>query len=103
MTSHHPSRPPCCPGSSSPTGRIRGHFQTIEYAIYERRKNEPPPRPDIQEVISSGTKYRVPGTAGTSDVEIAKVKISCASGTNWEPAKLLGKPGRNAWQLWAYE
>jgi DMSO/TMAO reductase YedYZ molybdopterin-dependent catalytic subunit len=95
----------------------RGHFQTIEYAIYERSENEPPrrvqiteiqpkaeiARPDMEEVIPAGIKYRVHGAAWASGGGIAKVEVSYDSGTSWEPAKLLGETVKNAWQLWECE
>ena len=93
-----------------------GYFQSIDYAYWERRSGLPAlvpitelhvkaeiARPRMGEVVPAGAKYRLHGAAWTGNANIAKVDISDDGGSTWRPAKLLGKPVPNAWQLWEYE
>ncbi|MGC4046744.1 MAG: sulfite oxidase [Armatimonas sp.] len=92
-----------------------GHFQTIDYAIWETThgvKSRIPvteiqvkaeiARPEMQESIAAGSTYRISGAAWTGDSEIAKVEVSTDEGKTWEVARLLGASARYAWRLWEY-
>lgn len=92
-----------------------GHFQTIDYAFWERRDGLPVrvpitemrikaeiARPHIGEIVPAATAYRMHGAAWTGDAPITTVDISDDDGLTWHAAKLLGSFVPNAWQLWEY-
>jgi DMSO/TMAO reductase YedYZ molybdopterin-dependent catalytic subunit len=92
-----------------------GFFQTMVYSYYQRREGLPSmapitelqvkaevARPAREEVVPSGTAYRVHGAAWTGESEIAKVEISTDGGKTWAEAKLLDRSVRYAWRLWEY-
>jgi DMSO/TMAO reductase YedYZ molybdopterin-dependent catalytic subunit len=93
-----------------------GYYQTLDYAYWKRLGElaELVPlaemqikaeiaRPTEGEVVPPNSNVRIHGAAWTSDCEITKVEISVDGGTNWNEARLLGKPVRNAWRLWEYD
>lgn len=93
-----------------------GHFQTVDYAYYERSGGEPVrvpltemvvksliARPGVHEVVPAGQKYRVYGAAWTGETEISKVEVSADRGQTWSAARLTGQPARHAWVLWEYD
>jgi DMSO/TMAO reductase YedYZ molybdopterin-dependent catalytic subunit len=96
---------------------FNGHFQTVDYAYYERRNGLPTrvplstmqvkseiARPAVGEAVPAGLPYRVFGAAWTGDdAEIRKVEVSTDGGRSWSDAKLLGKSVRGAWRLWEYD
>ncbi len=94
---------------------FQGHFQTVDYARWERRDGLPSrvplselevkaeiARPAMHEVLSGGSTYRVHGAAWTSDADIARVEVSTDGGQQWSPARLQGRSVRNAWRLWEF-
>lgn len=93
-----------------------GHFQSIDYAIWETRygvKSRIPvtemqvkaeiARPEVQEVIKASSAYKMTGAAWTGDSDITKVEVSVDEGKSWEPARLLGTSNRYAWRFWEYD
>ncbi len=92
---------------------FNGHFQSVDYAIWERVNGLPTrtpitemqvksqiARPDMREVVAAGSVYRVYGAAWTGDSEIAQVEVSMDGGMNWQSTKLLGKSTRFTWRFW---
>ena len=92
---------------------FQGHFQSVDYAIWERPNGLPTrtpitemqvksqiARPDMREAVAAGSVYRVHGAAWTGDSEITRVEISSDGGMNWQPTKLLGKSTRFTWRFW---
>ncbi len=92
---------------------FNGHFQSVDYALWERPDGIPArvpitemqiksqiARPDMHEVIASGTVYRMFGAAWTGDSEIVRVEISEDAGKSWMEARMLGKPNRHTWRFW---
>jgi DMSO/TMAO reductase YedYZ molybdopterin-dependent catalytic subunit len=96
---------------------FNGHFQTVDYAYYERRNGLPSrvplttmqvkseiARPAAGESVPAGAPYRVFGAAWTGDdADIRKVEVSTDGGRSWSEGKLLGKSARGAWRLWEYD
>ena len=95
---------------------FQGFFQTMEYAIWERKAGLPTlvpvsegqvksqiARPAPYEVISGGSEYRMYGAAWAGNSDVAKVEISDDGGETWTDAKLLGEPVRFAWRLWEHK
>ena len=93
-----------------------GHFQTVDYAYWQRRDGLPNripvtemqvkaeiSRPATNETVDAGKTYKITGAAWTGDAQIRKVEISDDGGTTWKPAKLIGKASRHAWRLWEFE
>lgn len=92
-----------------------GHFQTIDYAFWERCDGLPErvpitemrikaeiARPHIGEVVPAATAYRMHGAAWTGDAQIVTVDISDDAGATWHTAKLIGSFMPNAWQFWEH-
>jgi DMSO/TMAO reductase YedYZ molybdopterin-dependent catalytic subunit len=92
---------------------FHGHFQSVDYAIWERTNGLPTrvpitemqvksqiARPDMRETIAAGTVYRVYGAAWTGDSDITQVEVSADGGLTWQPTKLLGKSTRFTWRFW---
>jgi DMSO/TMAO reductase YedYZ molybdopterin-dependent catalytic subunit len=92
---------------------FQGHFQTIDYARWERIDGIPTrvplgevavkseiARPAMYERIAPGSRYRIHGAAWTGDSEIARVDVSTDGGKSWNPAKMLGNTVKHAWRLW---
>lgn len=95
---------------------FQGHFQTIDYAYWERQHGEPTraplreiavksaiARPAMHEVVPANGRYRVYGAAWTGESEITKVEVSTDRGQTWASARLTGQPQRYAWVLWEYD
>ena len=95
---------------------FNGYFQTVDYARWERPNGIPTrvpltemqvkseiARPDMREVVTAGSAYRVFGAAWTGDADIERVEISPDGGQTWERAQLLDKPVRYAWRFWEYQ
>ena len=92
----------------------QGHFQTIDYAIFERRDGLPIrvpitelqikaaiARPVTHEVIAAGTPYTISGAAwGSSPVR--RVEVSVDGGTSWAQAALNDRSHAFSWRLWSY-
>ena len=92
-----------------------GFFQTMVYSYYERRGGLPVlvpttelqvkaeiARPARQEIVRTGSAYRVHGAAWTGESDVRKVEVSTDSGKNWAEARLLDRSVRYAWRLWEY-
>src|SRR5262249_7832822 len=92
---------------------FNGFFQTLQYAIFERRHGEPTlvtttegqvkaqiARPALGEVVKADTVYRMHGAAWTGESEIKKVEVSTDGGKSWQEAKLLDRSVRYGWRLW---
>ncbi len=90
-----------------------GHFQSVDYAVWERPNGIPTrvpltemqvkseiARPDSHEIVAANSVYRIFGAAWTADSEISKVDVSTDGGHSWQPAKLLGRPVGNTWRFW---
>src|SRR6266571_8684923 len=95
--------------------RFTGYYQTIDYAYWKRRAEEPELAPvtELQikaeiakpaegETVPANSSVRVYGAAWTSDGEITKVEVSSDGGATWTDANLLGKSKPNAWRLWEF-
>lgn len=93
-----------------------GHFQTVDYAYWERRNGLPSrrmisemlvksqiARPSIHEVVAAGSTYRMSGAAWTSSGQVSRVQVTADGGANWADAKLVGQPVPHAWRLWEFE
>ncbi len=86
---------------------FNGHFQTLDYAYWERRgemalrvplsemqiKAEIA-RPFEGEIVRANSTVRVHGAAWTSDSEIARVELTTDGGCTWMEARLLGNQSR---------
>jgi DMSO/TMAO reductase YedYZ molybdopterin-dependent catalytic subunit len=94
---------------------FQGHFQTVDYAIWDRSLGIPTripvtemqvkaeiARPALAEKIPAGTPYRIYGAAWTGEAEVAKVEVSTDGGATWNTAKLLDKAARYTWRFWEY-
>ncbi len=94
---------------------FNGYFQSVDYAMWERTNGLPTrvpltemqiksqiARPDIHEVLTAGSTYRVYGAAWTGNSDVARVEVSADAGQSWQTASLLGKPIRHAWRFWEY-
>jgi DMSO/TMAO reductase YedYZ molybdopterin-dependent catalytic subunit len=94
---------------------FHGHFQTVDYAIWERSYGVPTrvpitemlvkaeiARPGAADRIAAGASYLIHGAAWTGKADIAKVDVSADGGQTWNTAKLLGSQTRYAWRLWEY-
>jgi DMSO/TMAO reductase YedYZ molybdopterin-dependent catalytic subunit len=92
-----------------------GYYQTIDYAYWKRRAEEPELAPvtELQikaeiakpaegETVPANSSVRVYGAAWTSDGEITKVEVSTNGGATWTDANLLGESKSNAWRLWEF-
>ena len=92
---------------------FNGHFQSVDYAVWERTNGLPTrvpimemqvksqiARPDMREEVKAGSVYRVYGAAWTGDSEITQVEVSTDSGLTWQPTRLLGKSMRFTWRFW---
>src|SRR5438445_5545980 len=92
-----------------------GYYQTIDYAYWKRRAEEPELAPvtEVQikaeiakpaegETVPANSSVRVYGAAWTSDGEITKVELSTDGGATWTDANLLGESKSNAWRLWEF-
>jgi DMSO/TMAO reductase YedYZ molybdopterin-dependent catalytic subunit len=95
---------------------FQGHFQTVDYAYWDRRDGLPTripitemqvkseiARPEMHEIVPAGSRYRVFGAAWGGEHEIRRVELSADGGKTWSDAKLTGKPLRYAWQFWEHE
>lgn len=95
---------------------FQGFFQTVEYAIWERRDGLPTlapvtevqvksqiARPAPYESVPKGSKYRMHGAAWAGEANVAKVEVSNDGGETWKAARLLGEPVKYAWRLWEHE
>jgi len=93
-----------------------GYYQTIDYAYWERRAEEPELAPvtELQikaeiakpaegATVPANSSVRVHGAAWTSDGEITKVEVSTDGGATWTEANLLGESKPNAWRLWEFD
>src|SRR5438874_3533379 len=92
-----------------------GYYQTIDYAYWKRRAEEPELAPvtELQikaeiakpaegDTVPANSSVRVYGAAWTSDGEITKVEVSTDGGATWTDANLLGESKSNAWRLWEF-
>lgn len=93
----------------------QGHFQTVDYAYWERKNGLPNrtplseiqvkaaiSRPFIREVVPAKGRYRVHGAAWAGESEVQKVEISADGGKTWADAHLRDRPVRYAWRFWEY-
>ncbi len=95
---------------------FHGFFQTMEYAVWERRHGLPTlvpvseiqvkaqiARPAPHEIVPRGKSYRIRGAAWAGESDVARVEISDDGGRSWSDASLLGDPIRYAWRFWEHE
>jgi DMSO/TMAO reductase YedYZ molybdopterin-dependent catalytic subunit len=94
---------------------FQGHFQTVDYAIWERRNGLPNrvpiteiqvkssiARPITHEVIRAGTPYRIVGAAWSGDSPVRTVEVSTDGGKSWDKANLRDRSVPFAWRLWDF-
>ena len=94
----------------------QGFWQTLDYAIWQRREEVPSlipvtelqvkssiARPALNEVIPPGSKQKIFGAAWTGDSKIKKVEVSTDNGQTWNIAKLQSDPEKYVWTLWEYD
>jgi len=92
-----------------------GYWQTVDYAIWNRRHGaaalEPITAMAIKSMITApaadatlpaGKDFEVRGAAWVGDSEVAKVEVSTDDGHFWHDAKLLGDAVPFAWRLWEW-
>jgi DMSO/TMAO reductase YedYZ molybdopterin-dependent catalytic subunit len=92
---------------------FRGYWQTVDYAIWDRRSGEPTLEPigemEIKasiaspvagDVLAAGKDHRIHGAAWAGESDVAKVEVSTDGGRSWQPARLLGEAVAFAWRLW---
>src|SRR5437588_5462694 len=92
-----------------------GHWQTMDYAYWERRNGLPSrrmisdllvkseiARPSSDEVVAVGTSYRVHGAAWTSSGQIKRVEFSSDGGRSWTDASLGAEYGPHTWRMWEF-
>ena len=93
----------------------QGHFQTVEYATYERRGGLPVrvpitemqikaavARPVTHEVIASGSPYTIVGAAWSGESPLRRVDVSVDGGANWAQASLQDRSHAYSWRIWSY-
>jgi hypothetical protein len=91
---------------------FEGYFQTLTYAVWQRRHGLPSlvpvtelkvkaqiARPAPGEVVPAGSKYRVRGAVWSAGAGVAKVEFSADGGATWVEAKSLGESVSHAWRL----
>ena len=94
---------------------FQGHFQTIDYAIFERRDGLPVrvpitelqtkaaiARPVTHEVIAAGSPYTISGAAWGGQSPVRRVDVSTDGGSNWAQATLNDRSHPFAWRFWSY-
>lgn len=93
---------------------FHGHFQTVDYATFERHDGFPVrvpitemqvkaaiARPVTHEVIAAGMPFTISGAAwGGSPVR--RVEVSVDGGTTWVQAALNDRSHAFSWRLWSY-
>lgn len=95
---------------------FHGYYQSIDYTYWERmdglltlrplgemRVKAQIARPEMHEVIPSGTNYRVHGAAWAGEDDVARVEVSTDGGQSWSAAELTGEPVKHAWRLWQFD
>lgn len=93
-----------------------GYFQTLMYAIWERRGELPDlvpvgeiqvkaeiARPVLHEVVPAGASCRIFGAAWTGEGIVSRVDLSTDGGSTWSPARLTSEPIPYVWRLWEYD
>jgi DMSO/TMAO reductase YedYZ molybdopterin-dependent catalytic subunit len=94
---------------------FRGYWQTVDYAIWDRRSGEPAleqitevevkasiASPAAGDALAAGKDHRVHGAAWAGELEVAKVEVSADGGRSWQTATLLGDAVPFAWRLWEW-
>ncbi len=95
---------------------FHGFFQTMEYAVWERRHGLPTlvpvseiqvkaqiARPAPHEVVPKGTTYRILGAAWAGESNVVNVEISDDRGESWTAGRWISDPIRFAWRFWEHE
>jgi DMSO/TMAO reductase YedYZ molybdopterin-dependent catalytic subunit len=93
----------------------QGHFQTVDYATFDRREGLPVrvpisemqvkasiARPVIHEIITAGKPYTISGAAWSGEKPIQRVDISTDGGASWSQARLTDRSHPHSWRLWSY-
>lgn len=93
----------------------KGHFQTVEYATFERQNGLPVrvpitemqvkasiARPVTHEVIPAGAAYTIAGAAWSGESPLQRVEVSTDGGATWARASFNDRSHANAWRLWSY-
>jgi DMSO/TMAO reductase YedYZ molybdopterin-dependent catalytic subunit len=93
----------------------QGHFQTVDYAVFERRDGLPVrvpiadlqlkaaiARPVTHEVIAAGTPYTISGAAWSGESPVRRVEVSTDGGMTWAQAVLNDRSHPFSWRLWSY-
>ncbi|HLJ57117.1 MAG TPA: sulfite oxidase [Chthonomonadaceae bacterium] len=95
---------------------FQGHFQTVEYATFDRRDGLPVrvpitelqikasiARPVMHETVPAGRPYRITGAAWSGEAPIDRVDVSTDDGASWSPALLRGRTIPYCWRLWSFD
>ena len=95
---------------------FQGFFQTMDYAIWDRRQGLPTlvpvaevqvkaqiARPAPFEVVAKDTNYRMFGAAWAGEAPVARVEVSDDGGRSWSPARCLGESIQFAWRFWEHD
>jgi DMSO/TMAO reductase YedYZ molybdopterin-dependent catalytic subunit len=94
---------------------FRGYWQTVDYAIWDRRSGEYSleaitemaikasiASPAAGDVLAAGKDHRIHGAAWVGESEVARVEVSTDASRSWQTAKLLGAAVPFAWRLWEW-
>jgi len=95
---------------------FHGHFQSIDYAYWQRRSGGPSltpittiqlkaqiARPTPEEIIPAGMPYEIRGAAWTGEGTVSAVEVSTDGGRQWSRARLYGESAPFTWRLWRHE
>jgi len=94
---------------------FQGHFQTVDYATFERRNGlvtrvpitelqvkASIARPVLHEIIPAARPYTISGAAWSGDSPIQRVEVSTDGGASWLQARLNDRSHPYSWRLWSY-
>jgi DMSO/TMAO reductase YedYZ molybdopterin-dependent catalytic subunit len=95
---------------------FQGYFQTTDYAWWKENGNSNPERvplgemslksqiarPQIDEPIAAGSRYRVYGAAWSAN-QVDSVEFSDDDGQSWQQAQLLDPAHPGIWRRWQFE
>jgi DMSO/TMAO reductase YedYZ molybdopterin-dependent catalytic subunit len=93
---------------------FRGYWQTVDYAVWKRRGDEPSlepitemdvkssiARPAAGAVLAAGSDHEISGAAWGGESDVVGVEVSTDGGRTWSAASLQGRPVPFAWRLWS--
>lgn len=92
---------------------FQGFYQTVDYAIWDRREGLPVrrmitemqvksavARPVPFETVAAGMPYDVRGAAWSGEAAVERVEVSTDGGGTWQDARLLDEASRTSWRRW---